>query len=256
MKKALITGGSRGIGLAIAKELATAGMQVTLVSRSISSLESAVQQLNGGYHQVLCADLTEASDLANVTKHLVETHYDVLVNNAGYGLYGMLHTIPLSQQLHMVRLNCEVLLDLSYTYLKQSRAGDALINIASTLGHSTFPGAAAYAGTKGFVVRFSEAVWYEYKKQDVFVGVFCPGPTDTDFHEVAGGAKEDIPKAIRQTPEQVAKEFITFLRARRKPMGISGFQNRIMYFLQRFQSRKSVVNMMGTFARPMLKRKE
>lgn len=245
MKNGLITGASGGIGLALTKRLAADGLALTLVARNADKLQRIVAALPGTGHQYLRADLSSPDDIKAIARHLAETHYDVLINNAGVGIYGRFAELDLDEQMQMMTLNCDALVVLSYAFLSQARTGDALMNIASTLGFSSFPGAAAYAGTKGFVVRFSESLYYEFKQQGVYVVAFCPGVTATNFHEAAGESEEAYPEIIIQTPDEVAREAVRALKKRKKPAVVSGTMNRLMLLGQRFLSRKQVVTMMG-----------
>jgi len=247
MKNALVTGASGGIGLAITKQLAAEGVGLMLVARSVDRLKEIVTTLPGTDHKFIQADLSLQSDIDKLATHITGQNYDVLINNAGVGLYGRFDKIDLEQQLKMLTLNCNALVTLSYAFLQQARAGDALVNISSVLGFSSFPGAAAYAGTKGFVVRFSESLYHEYRDRGVYVLALCPGVTATNFHRAAGSSDDDYPGIIVQTPEQVARETITALKKRKKPVVISGIMNRSMFLFQRFLSRKQVVSIMGRF---------
>ena len=248
MKNALVSGASRGIGLAIAKQLAAEGLQLMLVARSIDRLKEIIISLPGTSHQCLQADLSLNNDIDKLVNHISEQKYDVLINNAGVGLYGRFDDLPLVQQTKILTLNCNALVSMSYAFLKQAKSGDALVNIASVLGFSSFPGAATYAGTKGFVVRFSESLYYEFKEKDIYVVAICPGVTATDFHRAAGGDYDQYPKIIVQPPEQVAKVVIKALNKRKRPVVISGAMNQGMLFSQRLLSRKQVSNMMGAFS--------
>ena len=248
MKNALVTGASGGIGLAITKQLVAEGVRLMLVARSVDRLKEIVTALPGTDHQFIPADLSLQSDIDKLATHISGQNYDVLINNAGVGLYGRFDEIDLEQQLKMLTLNCNALVTLSYAFLRQAKSGGALVNISSVLGFSSFPGAAAYAGTKGFVVRFSESLYYECKERGIYVMALCPGVTATNFHIAAGGSHDEFPKIIVQTPEQVAKETLTALKKRKKPVMISGIMNRGMALSERLMSRKQVVNMMGGFS--------
>lgn len=248
MKKALITGASGGIGLATAKELAADNYQLTLVARREEKLQALVASLPGEGHQYLTADLSKEEGIQKIFDHLQNNRYDTLINNAGIGIYGRFEEIPLERQMSMMALNCDALTRLSFAFLKNAQKGDALINVASTLASTSFPSAATYAGTKGFVIRFSESLWYEFKNKGVFICGFCPGVTTTDFHTTAGEDDAAFPDMIKQTAEQVAQELVSALKKRRKPHVVSGFMNRMMLFSYRFMSRKARVNMMGSFS--------
>jgi len=247
MKRAIITGASGGIGLAIAQQLAKMDYNLTLVARNQEKLQSIVQELDGKDHQFIACDLSVTGGIENIASHLDSNNYDVLINNAGVGIYGTFSELDLEAQVGMLKLNIDALVILSYSFLKNAKTGDALINVGSVLGSTSYSGASTYAGTKGFVVRFSESLWNEYRKKGIYVGVFSPGLTSTDFHKAAGGDSSDFPKAIQQTAEQVAKECISALKKRNKPHVVSGFMNRVMLLFYRLLPRKMIVKIMGSF---------
>ena len=245
MKKVLITGASGGIGLETARQLAAKGYQLTLVARNEDKLNKAVKNLNGTGHSILAADLTKKEDLQKVAAHLKTEKYDILINNAGAGIYGKFIDIPLADQLAGMQLNMDALVTLSYTFLQNAKSGDALVNIGSLLAHSSLPGASVYAATKSFVANFSESLWYEFKPKGVFVMGFNPGAASSDFHTNAGGHTSDFPKFVMSSVEDVARELVKALEKRRKSRVVQGWKNRFMLFGFRFLNRKMAINIMG-----------
>ncbi len=253
MKKVLVTGASSGIGLEIARQLANLGSQVTLVARSADKLKEIIPSLNGSGHQYVRADLSRQVGIDNIVQTISEGDYDVMINNAGVGIYGRFNELNLESQMKMLTLNINAVVALSYAFLKIAKPGNKLMNMASTLGLSSFPGAAAYAGTKGFVIKFSESLWYEYKGRNVYIVAFCPGATSTDFHQTAsGGSEVDFPDMLVQTPEQVAHEAIRALQNPKKPTVVSGLANRIMVSTGHFIGSRQWVNFMGNVS-PVIK---
>jgi len=247
MSDVLITGGSDGIGLAAAKLLAASGStRVTLVARSEANLREAIATLPGGGHEFVVADLSQPDGVARVAACLGARHYDVLINNAGAGLYGRFAELPLEGQLRMMRLNMDSVIVLSHAYLRQAQPGDALVNTASFLAYAPLPGAAAYSATKAFVAALSETLWWEYRKSGVYVLGFSPGVVATRFHGTAGKSVAAFPRIPVQSPEGAAGELVAALRRRRAPRVITGFATRLMILLQRLVSRKAAINMMGT----------
>src|SRR5262249_5108316 len=247
MADILITGGSDGIGLAVAKLLAAqSDTRVTLVARSEANLREAVAKLPGAGHDVIAADLSEPEGVDLVARRLAARHYDVLINNAGAGLYGGFVELALDAQLRMMRLNMESVTVLSHAYLHQAKPGDALVNTASFLAYAPLPGAAAYSATKAFVATLSEALWWEYKKKGVYVLGFSPGVITTRFHGSAGKSVAVFPRLLVQSPESASRELAAALRRRRSPSVITGFATRLLVWLQRLVGRKAAINMMGT----------
>ena len=243
----LITGASDGIGLEVAKLLAARNHEITLVSRNKDKLEKAVSLLHGKGHKLIVADLSSNEEVDNLKSVIESNRYDVFINNAGVGMYGRFTEMSLATQVNMMNLNISAVTALSYFYLHQARKGDALVNVASTLGTTSYAGAAVYAASKAYVINLSEALWWEYKAKGVYVFGFCPGPTFTEFHNIAGGDKNSFPKFIMQSAQQVAQELVNALEKRKKPKVVSGATNRFMISFQKLLSRKMVVSMMAGF---------
>jgi short-subunit dehydrogenase len=247
MTDILIAGASDGIGLAVARLLtANDGPKVTLVARSEAKLQEAVRSLSGSGHDFMVADLSQSGDVEKVAQRLATRHYDVLINNAGVGIYGRFADLPLIDQQRMMALNMESVVTLAHEFLRHARAGDALVNTASFLGYAPLPGAAVYSGTKAFVAAFSETLWWEYRSRGVYVLGFSPGVIATRFHTTAGGSVARFPRVLLQSPDAAARELVRALRRRRAPLAISGLPTRLFVLLQRSVGRKAGVLMMGT----------
>lgn len=248
MKTILITGASGGIGLETSKILAQKGYTLTLVARSGDKLEKIKDSLSGNNHSVFVADLSVADDVNKLATHLQDKKYDILINNAGSGLYGKFIDLPLEDQISGMHLNMDAVVTLSYAFLKNAKMGDVLVNIASLLGHSSFPGASVYASTKSFVANFSESLWYEFKSKGIFVLGFNPGAAKSEFHSNAGKQSSAYPEIILSSTQDVAKELVAALEARKKPRVMQGWVNRLILFGFRFLSRKMAVNIMGNMS--------
>jgi short-subunit dehydrogenase len=248
MKKILITGASDGIGFAVAEIFAKRGDHVTLVARNAAKLEAATKRLPGHGHTFIVADLTTKDEVHKLKPVIEQQRFDVVINNAGVGLYGKFHELTLSDQVKMMNLNMNALTAISHFYLSVAGQGSTLVNVASTLGTSSFAGLSVYSATKAFVTIFSESLWREYKNQGIYVMGFCPGVTSTSFHQTAGDVKELFPGFITQTPQQVATELVHAIDKRWKPKVVSGVMNRMMLYFQKFMGRRSVDTMMGRFS--------
>jgi short-subunit dehydrogenase len=243
-KKAVVTGASEGIGKVFAERLAAEGYAVTAVARNEVNLKKLIAALGQG-HQYVVADLATQSGQASVAKLLAAEHQDLLVNNAGIGTFGGFAEVDAERQLGMLRLNCEALVNLSHAFLVHARAGDALVNVSSTLAFTPMPGFSLYCATKAFVTAFSEGLWFEQKARNVYVMNLCPGITETNFQINAGGKRENVPANLAQTPEQVVDVAMAALAARATPTVISGGKNRLFASMSRLMSRKRLVSVMG-----------
>jgi short-subunit dehydrogenase len=248
-KRALVTGASEGIGRAFATRLAKDGFQVTAVARTEARLKELIAELGTG-HEYRVADLSKTSDVAAIAQLLRTQKFDLLVNNAGVGLYGAFEKVPLEKIQNAMRLNVDALVALAHAFLETASSGDALLNVSSTLGFGSFPFNGVYAATKAFILSFSESLWFEQKDRGVYVLALCPGITKTLFHAAAGGKPENRPPdKLAQTAEQVVDAAISALSARSKPTLIPGAMNKsLMFFASRLLSRKGAINMMGGFA--------
>ena len=245
-KTAMVTGASGGIGLEFAERLAKQGYQVTLVARGEAKLKAHVARLGAG-HRFIAADLSVPAYWKRVAEDVRATKYDLLVNNAGVGVYGAFADGPVEPTLAMMRLNMDSLVELSHAFLQVAKKGDALLNVASTLALLSFPGAASYCATKAFVTAFSEGLWFENKPRGIYVAALLPGVTKTNFHEAAGGGADNVPpEGITQTSAQVVDVGLSALERRSSPTVLTSFTNKAMvFFSTRMIPRKLMVNMMG-----------
>ncbi len=244
-KQALVTGASGGIGRVFAQKLAQDGYAVTVVARHEEKLKALTQEIGPG-HAYVKADLSTAIGQDIVGSLLTQKKFDLLVNNAGVGVVGNFSEVSLEKQLSMFHLNCEALLKFSHVFLQSARKGDALINVSSALAFMPTPKMAVYCATKAFVTSLSDSLWFEQQKRGVYVMGLCPGITETEFQVNAGGRKEDLPKGLSQTAEEVVAFALAHLRARDKPTAISGIKNRMFSGLSRLLPRKAVVKMTGS----------
>ena len=245
-KTVLVTGASSGIGAVFARELARDGYAVTCVARSKDKLQGLLKELGGG-SRMLVADLADRDQLQAVAADVESTGYSLLVNNAGYGIYGRFEDIPLDRHEHLMTVNMNALVRLSHAFLKKAAAGDALINVSSALSLLTYPGGAVYAASKAFVTNFTESLWYEYKDRGVYVMALLPGVTDTNFYAVATAGRPDAAQTMRNyPPEVVVKKALAALKARKRPSVISGPLYRFLTLLNtRLMSRKMMITIMG-----------
>ena len=245
MKRALVTGASEGIGRQFAIQLAELGYSITAVARNEERLEELVAALPGENFYIT-ADLSTVSGAKRVAQELTETHYELLVNNAGVGVVGPFAETSIRRLQSMMKLNIDTLVMLSHAYLNVAQEGDALINVSSALAFLPMPLMSVYAATKAFVTSFSESLWQEQQAKGVFVMALHPGVTETNFHDRSGGDESNKPpKAMSQTPDVVVKAALQGLERRCNPTIISGIKNKLFASMGRFMPRKQLVTIMG-----------
>jgi len=187
-KFALVTGASNGIGLEMARLLAALEYDLVLVSRNTGKLSQVADTLRKNHQvnvQVCAADLSEPGSAVRVFEFVAGQglEVDVLINNAGVGLYGEHLELDLSDLDRMIQLNITSLIDLCLLFGQRmkSRGQGRILNISSTAAYQPAPYFAAYGASKSFVLNFSEAFAKELEDYGVTVSCLSPGPTDTSF---------------------------------------------------------------------------
>lgn len=188
---ALVTGASSGIGLELARLLAGDGYDLVLVARRRDRLEElgrGLEKEHGIRYRTIEADLAEPGAAEQVSHQLEDpSAVDILVNNAGVGALGPFAKMDIDAERRMIRLNIAALTDLTRLVLAGmlSRRRGRILNVASTAGFAPGPFMAVYYASKAYVISFSEALREELRGSGVTVTVLCPGPTRTEFQEVA-----------------------------------------------------------------------
>lgn len=236
MPFALITGASRGIGRALALALAQRGYDLLLVARSADQLQALAQKVHIRHErqaQVLPLDLTQpdaAATVATWAAHQAPAGLAVLVNNAGYGLWGRFEQLNLEEQLNMLQLNLTLPVQLTYALLPLIRraAKGYILNVASTAAYQAVPSLTVYAASKAFILSFSRGLRYELKGSTVSVTCLSPGATTTDFGNRAGMGTElqAVANKVSMTAAQVAADGLKALFAGRAEF-IPGVLNKV-----------------------------
>ena len=192
----LITGASAGLGAEFARQCARRGETLILVARRRERLEALAAEV-GNAHAV-AADL-EAPGAAAALLSEVERlglHVDTLINNAGFGLAGRFDRLPAERLSAMIDLNVRLLTELCRLILPamRERSRGAILNVASTAAFQAGPNMGVYYATKAYVLSLTEALHQEAKGSGVRVSALCPGPTVTEFFDVAGAGNSRLAK--------------------------------------------------------------
>lgn len=188
---ALITGASNGIGQVIAEQFAKNGYDIVIVARNLAQLESQAQSWGKTYKvkvTPIAADLSLPNAAQDVFARIKQEKISIshLVNNAGYGLFGLFSETDLNQEIAMLQLNMLSLTSLAKLFLPDLIANKGrMMNVASTAAFQPGPYMAAYYASKAYVLSFSEALAEELAEHGVSVTAFCPGPTISGFQDKA-----------------------------------------------------------------------
>lgn len=232
---ALVTGGSGGIGLELAKVLARHHFDLVLVARKRDTLEAAAGQLEGKYGitaHVFAADLREPDAPQTIfdfaTNETIEIN--VLVNNAGFGLGGEFVETDVKRELDMIQVNVSALTHLTKLFVPPmvKRQSGRVLNVASTAAFQPGPLMAVYYATKAYVLSFSEALAEELRNTGVTVTALCPGPTATSFAEAAEMTNSRLFKTFGVADAASVSEYGFDAMMRGKRLAIPGIRNKIL----------------------------
>jgi short-subunit dehydrogenase len=253
-KRAMVTGASSGIGKAFAEILAAEGSDLVVVARNRQRLNDLAIQLRTRFRceiEILEADLESLDDLARVEARLRDQDdIDLLVNNAGYGHAGAFARLPIEKSMGQIDCNVRALTRLAHAALQSmttARRG-AILNVASGAAFLPTPGLAVYAATKAYVLSFTQALHEEARGDGVTVSVVCPGFTRTEFQQRANYDAGSIPGFAWQSAEQVAREALAALRAR-KVICVPGIQNKLTMGVVNLVPRSAIAGLVGRMTR-------
>ncbi|ERG97550.1 MAG: dehydrogenase [Haloquadratum sp. J07HQX50] len=201
-KTAIVTGGTKGIGKAIAKRYIEEGAKVVIAARSKRPGIETAEELGCLFIQ---CDVSKYDDIAAVVEQTVEEFggLDIIVNNAGIGPTGTLDELDLEDWHQLMSINLDGVMygsRAALPYLR--RANGSIINVASVLGLAGGPGSVAYATAKGAVVNFTRAMAYDYAEEGVRVNCLCPGVIETDMTDPVMSDDEFYDYVFHQTPMQ------------------------------------------------------
>ncbi len=202
--KALITGASSGIGKSMCYYLASKNIDLILVARSKDELEKIKSEVSVNT-EIINMDLQVQDNLFKLYNLCKDKDIDILINNAGFGLFGLFQETDLFRELEMIDLNIKAYHILTKLFLRDFIKKDSgyILNVASSAGFMAGPRLSTYYATKNYVLKLTMAINEELKKEhsNVVVSALCPGPVNTNFNKVARG-EFSIKEA---SPDYVAK---------------------------------------------------
>lgn len=210
---ALVTGASSGIGRDIARSLAKHGINVIITARRRDRLTELKNELVGEYGvKVMCvsADLSKEDQVFKLYDAVKKYNIDILINNAGFGVFGEFTETNLERELDMIDVNIKAFHILFKLFLRdfKKRGCGYILNTASVAGFMPGPWFSSYYSSKAYIVRMTQAVAEELrvKHAGVHVSMLCPGPVSTEFSETARVKFRTIPYSSEKLAEHAVRE--------------------------------------------------
>lgn len=249
-KTALITGASSGIGLELSRIHGSRGGNLVLVARNKMKLDELKTELESKYKisvHVISKDLSDVDSAREVYDEVRKRNIkiDYLVNNAGYGDYGLFAETNDEKESRMIFLNILALTRLTKLFLPGmiGNGGGKIMNLGSTASFQPVPLMGVYAATKAYVLSFSEALNNELEGTGVTVTALCPGLTESGFVDAAAMNQSKMAKQKKLPGAAEVAEFGYQAMLKGKPVAVHGFKNRLLTIAQGLAPRKLVVNM-------------
>ncbi len=228
--KALVTGASSGIGRDIAYELAKRGYDLIVVARRADMLDEIKKNVQTNCTTVSC-DLSDKDNCIKLCKWLVTEDVDVVVNCAGFGVFGEFCETDVYKEINMINVNITALHIFTKYFVKKFK-GDKrgyILNVASAAAYAPGPFFASYYATKAYVLRLTQAIAEEVRGNGVYIGALCPGTVDTEFNSVAN-AGDGI---VGASSQYVAKYAVDKM-FKNKRIIIPGLKFKLSVFFSKF----------------------
>ena len=238
--KAMITGASSGIGRDIALNLAKLNYDLILVGRDREALESVKTSIDGKVKvKIIVVDLSNLQKVKELYVLTKNDDIDILINNAGFGVFGEFVDIDLNTEINMLDVNIRALDMLTKFYLKDMLKKDKgiILNVASSAAFMSGPMLSSYYATKSYVYRLSLAINEELRrrKSKVSISVLCPGPVDTNFNNRAG-----VSFKVKALSSSYVADYAVKKMFMGKTIIIPGFKMKFVKFIVRFLPDKFV----------------
>lgn len=234
--KALVTGASSGIGRDMARYLSKLGYDLIIVAQREDRLIELKNELKTDV-QVISMDLSKKENCMNLYESVKTEKIDLLVNNAGFGAFGTFTEIDLEKEIKMIHTNITAVHILTKLFLQdmKTRNEGRILNVASIAGFAPGPLMATYYATKAYVLRLSQAIDKELKKEksNVHISILCPGPVATEFNEVA-----DVHFSLKPLSSEYVAKYAIDKTLKNKLMIIPGTINKIIQVLSKLSPSK------------------
>lgn len=242
---ALITGGSSGIGYSMAKYLSSLGYDLILVARDKARLQAIQKELPTEV-KIVVADLSKESKLKELYVLCKNDNIDILINNAGFGMFGPFTSSDLSTELDMIDVNIKALHILTKLFLKdmRKRGSGYILNVSSAASFQAGPLMSTYYATKAYVSRLTLAIYEELRrdKSGVHISCLCPGPVATNFNNVA-----DVQFAMKGLDSDYVAKYAIDKMFKKKLIIVPGIKMKTTIFLNRLVSTKFALKIVYKF---------
>lgn len=237
--KALITGASSGLGRDMAEILSAKGYDLILVARRLDRLEQVKEKLKTDV-QIISADLSDRAACLSLYEQVKDEHIDVLINNAGLGVFGAFDTTDLQKELTMIDTNIIAVHTLTKLFLKDFKARDSgyILNVASSAAFQPGPLLSSYYASKAYVLRLTEAIYEELRRagSNVHISALCPGPVHTEFDTVA-----DVKFSVKGLKSKDVAAYAITKIFEKKLVIVPGTLMKFAHFFGRFVSDKQLL---------------
>ena len=230
--RALITGASSGIGRDMARVLAEKGCDLIITARRLEPMEKLKRELKTNV-EIIQQDLSTKEGCFALYEKIKDKDIDILINNAGFGVFGAFSETPLYRELELINTNITAVHILTKLILEKMKKRDFgyILNVASSAAFLPGPLFSSYYASKAYVLRLTQSIGYELKKEGsgVYIGALCPGPVSTEFDHVA-----NVTFSNKSLPSEYVAKYAIAQMFKRKKVIIPGTSMKLAKFGTRF----------------------
>ncbi|PYG84356.1 hypothetical protein LY28_03619 [Ruminiclostridium sufflavum DSM 19573] len=234
--KALITGASSGIGRDMSIILSKKGYDLILVARRAERLEELKGILSTGV-QAICLDLSKEEACFELYEQVRKQDIDILINNAGFGIFGTFDSSDIQDELRMLDTNIKAVCILTKLFLRDLKRKNSgyILNVASSAAFLPGPLLSGYYASKAYVLRLTQAIYEELRREGsrVYIGSLCPGPVDTEFNQTA-----NVKMSLKGLSSKYVAEYAIERMFERKLTIIPGTIMKLSAFFEKFVPEK------------------
>lgn len=234
--KALITGASSGIGRDMARYLSTLGYDIIAVAQNEDRLKELKEEIKANV-QIISTDLSKKENCIELYEKTKNENIDLLVNNAGFGVFGNFDETELEREISLINTNITAVHILTKLFLKDmiKRDKGRILNVSSIASFAPGPLMAAYYASKAYVTSLTKGIYRELKKKksNVHISVLCPGPVATNFNNVAG-----VHFSIKELSSEYVAKYAIDRTLKGKLVIVPGFLNKIIRVLSKLSPSK------------------